>query len=317
MYYPYLRAKQYELKALRELADEGGFEGKITPILQPVKEDVRLLKNAIEEMKAKGMKFALILNPTEGDFKRPGHDFHPFEELDILNNDRHAWIPAFLFNGENDIRNIKETIERNMLKDVMLVFKDGMDVENEDIWALINQPEIGTIVYNLRRNGGRILKHRIKESAKKLITLLDAFNHQPLSLNYSDKVDELFTEEPFFYEEEDFDGFGDYATLSANYSEGGGMPRALVIHLTYLKNKNQIFVHHFLSDSILQQEDIRMKFREAALKVEKFYHQNNIRKTRAVSEIINKAHSGNGYPGLGGLKKLSLKNHFQLILSLN
>ena len=36
----------------------------------------------------------------------------------------------------------------------------------------------------------------------------------------------------------------------------------------------------------------------------------------AVKELIEKASDSEGYPGLGYLKKLSVKNHLQLILSL-
>ena len=38
MYYPYLRAKQYELKALREFSIEHKGQNSIVPILEPVKQ---------------------------------------------------------------------------------------------------------------------------------------------------------------------------------------------------------------------------------------------------------------------------------------
>jgi hypothetical protein len=37
MYYPFLRARQFELITLRELAIEGATQGCIIPILEPVK----------------------------------------------------------------------------------------------------------------------------------------------------------------------------------------------------------------------------------------------------------------------------------------
>ena len=54
--------------------------------------------------------------------------------------------------------------------------------------------------------------------------------------------------------------------------------------------------------------------REAAKKVAPFYEDKN--QTEAVKEIIQKADASDGYPGLGYLKKLSVKNHLELILSL-
>ena len=92
------------------------------------------------------------------------------------------------------------------------------------------------------------------------------------------------------------------------------LPYALAIHLTYRKNEEQLYIHHFVSDSNQTNNDIRGKFREAAIKVEPFYTDKI--KTEAVKEIIEKANSSDGYPGLGYLKKLSVKNHLELILSL-
>lgn len=50
MYYPYLRAKQYELKALREFSVEHKEQNSIVPILEPVKQQPNALNLAIDEM---------------------------------------------------------------------------------------------------------------------------------------------------------------------------------------------------------------------------------------------------------------------------
>ena len=71
MYYPYLRAKQYELKALREFSEEHKEQKSIIPILEPVKQQPNALNIAIDEMLFNGLMFALILNPKDGDFKHP------------------------------------------------------------------------------------------------------------------------------------------------------------------------------------------------------------------------------------------------------
>lgn len=49
MYYPYLRAKQYELKALREFSVEHKEQNSIVPILEPVKQQPNALNLAIDE----------------------------------------------------------------------------------------------------------------------------------------------------------------------------------------------------------------------------------------------------------------------------
>ncbi len=44
MYFPYLRGRQFELIALRELIDEGLIGDKIVPIIEPIKPTATLVK---------------------------------------------------------------------------------------------------------------------------------------------------------------------------------------------------------------------------------------------------------------------------------
>lgn len=69
MYYPYLRGKQFELLALREFSTKFKDNKRIIPIIEPVKTQFNGLNAATSTMLENGMKFALILNPNDGDFK--------------------------------------------------------------------------------------------------------------------------------------------------------------------------------------------------------------------------------------------------------
>ena len=174
---------------------------------------------------------------------------------------------------------------------------------------------IAYVVNSFGSTISRRLRSRLKETGKQIIRLDDCFKSRVRNADYALEVDELFSEEPFFYAEEgNLDGYSDYTTLPSEYIEGGMLPYALAIHLSYRKNEEQLYVHHFVSDSNETNNDIRGKFREAARKVAPFYEDKN--KTGAVKEIIEKANASDGYPGLGYLKKLSIKNHLELILSL-
>ena len=44
MYFPYLRGRQFELIALRDLVDKGVLSDKIIPIIEPVKLSSTLIK---------------------------------------------------------------------------------------------------------------------------------------------------------------------------------------------------------------------------------------------------------------------------------
>lgn len=314
MYYPYLRAKQYELKALREFSAEHAGQSSIIPILEPVKQQFNALNISINEMLRNGLKFALILNPSDGDFKHPTVKFDMWSDNDNLLSNRERWIPAFLYSKRNtDI--ILPLIEEYNLEHAMVIFRTCMDIDDETAWSIINNPAFEYIVNSFGSTISRRLRSRLKETGKQIIRIDDCFKSKIRNADYSLEVDELFSEEPFFYAEEgNLDGYSDYTTLPSEYIEGGMMPYALVIHLSYQKNEEQLYVHHFVSDSNETNNDVRGKFREAARKIAPFYK--NKKKTAAVEEIISKANDPEGYPGLGYLKKLSIKNHLELILSL-
>lgn len=317
MYYPFLRAKQYELKALREFSTENKNCNCITPILEPVKQDYNALNIAINEIQSNGMKFALILNPQLGDFKHKTVKFDLLEQNKTLVGDKDNWIPAFLYSKHNS-EDILSVINTYKLNNAMLIFKTCMDIDDKVAWDIINGGTIGYVVNSFGTTVSRRLKSELKNTGKQVIRLDDCFNAKIRNADYADEVDELFTEEPFFYKDEGkFDGYSDYTTLSSQYIEGGIMPYTLAIHLSYQKNEEQLYVHHFLSDSNENNTNIRGKFREAAEKIEPFYLEKGIIITNAVKDIINRVNDPDGYPGLGFLKKLSIKNHLELILSLN
>ena len=93
MYFPYLRGKQYELLALKDFSQMSPNNAKIVPIIEPVKNQVNGLNSALETMIKNGMRFALILNPKDGDFKRNA-DNYMLPKLKCLQEDREHWIPA-------------------------------------------------------------------------------------------------------------------------------------------------------------------------------------------------------------------------------
>ena len=68
-----------------------------------------------------------------------------------------------------------------------------------------------------------------------------------------------------------------------------------------------------MSDSNLDQSNIRGKFHEAAIKIDPFYKNGGYSETAAVMELVDKANDSAGYPGLGYIKKLSIKHHIELI----
>ncbi len=122
-----------------------------------------------------------------------------------------------------------------------------------------------------------------------------------------------FLKNIFFFSEENFSGFSDYTVLPSEYVDGGSTPRAVVIHLTYLNAQNQIFIRHFTSETNDSIANVQGKFAEAAHKAVRFCRDNGLHNS-AISELEN-YYDNQHYPGLGTVKKISIKNHLLVVSS--
>ncbi len=308
MYFPYLRGKQYELLALRDFSSGNQNKDKVVPIVEPVKKEFGGLNTAITTMLGSGLKFAMILNPNDGDFRHPNVNNDILGSLTSLVGANGGWIPAYIYKRNGKI--LLNHIEQNNLHQVMVILPNGVDVNDEDLMEFLRDESVAYIVNG--NNGNRSTRARLLRLNKQLISLEDRFNNKVRNADYADSDDEFFSDDFAYYNADGLFGFSDYTVLPKDFIEGGMMPYAIAIHLTYQKADDQIFVHHFVSDSNFDQSNVRGKFHEAAVKIAPFYSTNIIH-TLAVDELIEKANQEDGYPGLGYIKKLSILNHLELI----
>ena len=307
MYFPYLRSKQFELIALREFSEQVLNVKHIAPIIEPVKSELAGLTMAMKTMFGNGMKFALILNPNDGDFKRTQKNI--LAEVPELGRNTGKWIPAFLC--QNNANEIRDIIQKNNLNDVMIVFKNGIEIGIGGIMDLLHIQEVQYIVNG--DPGSRKVMRRLGELNKNIIRLDNCFIGRQKNADFIDIPEEKFTEEHRYYDSEQFYGVSDYTALPKDFKDGGMLPTVLAIHLTYEKtiaDEPEIYVRHFVSDSNENQQNIQKKFFEAMVKVRTFYQ--NVERTGSVNELIQLLEEEK-YPGLGVIKKLSIKNHIELM----
>ena len=315
MYYPYLRGKQFELKALREFSEEHKNVDFIVPIVEPVNSNYGALNLAIHDLINNHYRFALIINPQNGDFSHSTMSFNFVDNNEDLQNNPASWIPSYQYCGNS--QSLHSLIMDSPYEQIMLVFKDAVDfIDDEVLRDLVSLDRISHIVFNNDSNMSRRSKRYLLGLGKAVIGLNDCFNEKQRNADYLNNDDEPFSEMPFYFTDDGLWGFSDYTALSSKYVEGGMMPYALAIHLTYQRGDDQIYIHHFVSDTNQTRSDIRGKFMEAARKIPRFYMDNHLKITNAVEDIIQRVSDGDGYPGLGYLKKLSVLNHLELIFRI-
>lgn len=304
MYYPFLRARQFELIALRELATEGATQGVIIPVLEPVKETHNNLTLAHKVFQDKNQSAYLIVNPTIGELA--GDSTFYLEYLNELENSK--FIPAFHYRNNSEF--INQSIESFGLSNCMIICQNDVNPEDSEFKQLVAKAEVSSInVSDPNRN--RTLHRFIRGLNKNYIRLDDLFEKQARNSDYLEIQEHRFSEEHIYYIEDGFNGFSDYTVLPSEYIDGGSTPRAVVIHLTYLNGENQIWIRHFTSETNDSISNVQGKFAEAAAKAVEYCRQRDLNNS-AISELIS-YYDNEHYPGLGTVKKISIKNHLLVI----
>ena len=306
MYYPYLRGRQFELIALRDFAETLQMESEVFPIIEPVRQNLNSLKKAASTMTEKRIKYGIILNPEYGDF---ANQIIALSEEDFPSTD--CWSPSFIL-GKQSINSIAGIIHDNSYENVILILPKGASVNEEELISLIGDGAITKIITDPMR---RKIVRATKNCGKEVIELGEKFNTQQTNQDYTSIDEEEFSEEFAYFKDEGYAGFADYTVLPNEFREGGTLPKVVVIHLTYQKSEDNIYIKHFCSDT--NQEDksnIQGKFAEAARKAISFF--DSINYNSPALDNLRKNLSNGTFPGLGVLKKISILHHLYLLQTI-
>lgn len=313
MYFPFLRGKQFELIALRELVSLPLDANKVSPIVEPLKKNLNTIATAAKALKTLGVKVQMIVNPQYGDLKDKTDEVLHFIATQELSFGSDNLIPTFLIQSSADFRSFHSfrsnpnwsgnAFSLIHLKQIPEVDQIVQYIQGGQLFANIihvNQ------ILALRRKFGRTVSS----------ILADPFIRQLRNADYLDMDDEFFSNDYLYFSEEGYAGFSDYLTIGADFIEGGRLPYAVVIHLTYLDSgSGDIRIHHFLSDTNHDDSDTAGKFYEALTKLVRFVDTHGIPETIAISKFKEYYHT-QAYPGLGVIKKLSMMHHIELIQSV-
>ena len=111
MYFPYLRGKQFELIALRELVDILN-PGKVIPIIEPLKRNTKSIVTAATALAKKDIRIQLIVNPQYGELVNRSNDVVVLIN-ELANAGVNNIIPTFLVNSNRDYTLLRDTISEN------------------------------------------------------------------------------------------------------------------------------------------------------------------------------------------------------------
>ena len=297
MYFPYLRGRQYEMLALKELVQRRLISTLILPIVEPIK-ITSTFNSAVKVFVDAGLNIALIDNPAIGPLNK-----------NILTNALHFYhesiVPAIIM--QDNSTEVVDSLVRIGKKpeDLMVVLNNRDYLENYRELFDSASPRFTLF------SDDRTIRRAVSSGK---VMLDDKFIRQEKNSDYSNNEDEFFSDDHIFYKEEGYSGFGDYSIIGNNYEEGGFAPKAVAIHIVYFDKDKALRVHHFVSDSNDGIEDPAGKFYEAVTKLHRWYDSlcDSEQKTFALSVLLDYQERGY-YPGLPTIKKLSIMHHLELV----
>ena len=306
MYFPYFRGKLYELVTVRESADilqQAGF----VPIIEPVKASLNGLRKAISAIVNSDGEIIVCVNPNYGDYSNNGNNILSLVKDEFEDED--GVCPGILLSegmSVDDVVDLCESLKGSPITLIHVGFTE----------AKLLVEALGDAITEMRHvfleeNCGKLYRKYFRGIQR--ILLRDGFKQR---INRDHPRIEFFSDLHVTYEEEGMDGFGDFLIVGDDYSESGGPAYAVAIHLTFIDpdKDDAMYIYHFKSIRQDDPQDPAGKFAEALSKMIKELEKpdTKILKTSAINEFV-RLHKNGHFPGLGYVKKLSMKHHIETL----
>ena len=306
MYYPYFRGKQFELIAIRESAriiSDSGF----VPIIEPVRESLSGLDRTLRSLAEVNAEAIVVINPRHGDYRENGDGI-----IDLLENnyrDGVAIKAGILLTSQMDVDQVTGLIKRFDSELTTLIHAGFTDSRTLSASLADKALHFRNIFLEDHTN----LLYRKNFRGKPRVLVGDGFIQMK---NADYPFVEPFSDLHITFREQGMDGYGDFLTVGDNYSEGGGPAYAVAIHMTFIDpdQDDAMFIYHFKSDTNDVPTDPAGKFGEALNKLilELNSGDSHLMETSAVHEFRELYVRGH-FPGLGYVKKLSIKHHLETL----
>ncbi|MDZ7917386.1 MAG: sce7725 family protein [Rhodococcus sp. (in: high G+C Gram-positive bacteria)] len=324
VYYPYLRGKQFELLALKEMAERSDLGSLVCPVVEPVRPpESGGLGRAFAEFHRQGIPSIIIVNPSVGPLSGSmdgTSDIIKF--LEDSENGIGTVGAGVIVDSDTNIEEILSFIRARRGPNLLIsLFHKNY---NDRIPELVKSEKLSSISGNFAesRDIVRLYDRVLLEDPTKnrewrkipFIRWKDHFPRMDKNVQYVGRSEQLFSADNVYMNDDGYAGISDFQTVGNYFQEGGGLPWAVAIHLTYQKDDDgPVYISHFTSHSNDDASDTAGKFAEALHDLVEFVDLNKL-----VNPAIEafRTHNANGtYPGLGSLKKISIQNHVYVMQS--
>lgn len=334
MYMPILRGKRFELLALRDLAAENAVSKHIVPIIEPVKAGTTAteLRRAIDGWLASGGSLGVVVNPSVGElrsslpntlildqiYEAQGGDWRDADLTGSGDTPLHRLFPVLIVSTDaGEFAQGLEALRARFSDDVSVALwlRDNVPTDAVATAAVTAGVTVTHVLVSESRAGKRLA--RALNPAPGVVVFGDHFPSQATNAEYPDQREQVFTEEHMYFHDDNLAGFCDYGTIGADYRDGGGAPKYVVIHWTYQHgfespSESPVYLQHFCSDHESVVAPVQTKYSDAANKLVAFCDREGLPETPGLT-ILRRYHAEEGFPGLGMLKKISIMNHLAVM----
>lgn len=313
MYYPFMRGKQFELLALRDMSTCFADHEKelIHPIVEPVKENLNSLTRALQNLSQAQIESFVIVNPTVGYYQKDNSSLVDY----LCRFHMRDVYPAVYLTTDTSNDRIEYYLNSLISFDKICLIHSGFS-DSEFILEQIKRSGKEFINIFFHKHSSGIYRNKFRGHGKRIL-IDDYFAAEEKNSDYQKQS--FFTDIHLLYKDEyNLDGFGDFQTIGSRYSESGGPAYAVALHFSFIdyEGDQEIFVRHYVSDTNHTPADPASKFAEALEKFIIDYESNPglFAETQSIIEFKTLKQNGH-FPGLGYIKKLSIKHHLETLVN--
>jgi len=304
MYFPVVHGGQYDLLALREAAVEIRSSGKVIPVIIPVAKNAAGLQALLRRYGRSGQPFCFVVNPICCAKTMAPRDVD--EVLSSILDAIPGYFPTLMVNAATTAAEVEAFRARFPAHELAFFHLDEM---------------LAAPALQLARAAGRwhLLEVRRRGYAGGFppdtrVMIEDPFN----KVNNADyPPDDGFSDTFAQFSGDGFAGFGDYQVIGRQYSPGGFTPRAVALHLTYLAPNGAIRVRHFVSGPVAAAPEVPGRFLEALDALVQWTDERGDELGWSDAVVrFREMREAASFPGLAIPKKLAIRHHLDLVMSL-
>lgn len=311
MYHCYLRGKQYELLAVRASLSKM-VEKNMVAIIEPVRESPRDLYSCLRDVHREQARVILIINPHCGELENNNRalddllqgaiEIAPDIELGFIVDDR---------TSSTDLANFFGSYPQNSKS---IIHYGSYANPSQLLRTQLGDPLFHSNIFIDGKCGRQYIS--VFNPTNKVM-IIDGLNRASTNAGYATNIVEFFSDIHTNYIDLGFQGFGDFSIVGDHFAEGGGQAVTAAIHITYDNlSAPEILIHHFLSDPRTGYEDVAILIDEALEKLDDFVSNNRpdiLAWSTACDELISIYNTPGNSTNLAYIKKMSIKNHFELM----